>query len=213
MRECEWCLERRQGPPGQAAESPLRDPATGERFSYEIELVPPSGLRIVSEKKGERREPAFIPQPSPGYLHSFGLTRRYVVIVTQPWNFNLQAGQGRRQEGRVEDLARARGLPGRAGLRAAAARPVRGRRRGHDGRPRRAPPGLGPGRAGRQVDAGDRTGLGCHTTSRSASTGFTPARARSSGSSCRVRSRPPVPRRNIPRLATRPIPPSQRPRR
>ncbi len=68
---------------------PHRDPATGERFSYEIELVPPSGLRIVRERKGKRRELAFIPQASPGYLHSFGLTKRYVVIVTQPWNFNL----------------------------------------------------------------------------------------------------------------------------
>lgn len=68
---------------------PHHDPATGERLSYEVELVPPSGLRIVTEKKGRRRELAFIPQASPGYLHSFGLTRRYVVIVTQPWNFNL----------------------------------------------------------------------------------------------------------------------------
>ena len=68
---------------------PHFDPATGERFSYEVELVPPSGLRIVSERRGKRRELAFIPQASPGYLHSFGLTRRYVVVVTQPWNFNL----------------------------------------------------------------------------------------------------------------------------
>lgn len=68
---------------------PHHDPATGERFSYEVELVPPSGLRVVSEKKGVRRELAFIPQASPGYLHSFGLTRRYVVMLTQPYNFNM----------------------------------------------------------------------------------------------------------------------------
>lgn len=68
---------------------PHFDPATGERFSYEVELVPPSGLRIVSERRGRRRELAFIPQESPGYLHSFGLTERYVVVVTQPWNFDL----------------------------------------------------------------------------------------------------------------------------
>ena len=68
---------------------PHFDPITRERFSYEVELVPPSGLRIVSEKGGKRRELAFIPQASPGYLHSFGLTQRYVVIVTQPWNFSL----------------------------------------------------------------------------------------------------------------------------
>lgn len=79
--------ENMQGRLGTA--HPHRDPATGERFSYEIELVPPSGLRIVSERRGKKRELAFIPQASPGYLHSFGLTRRYVVVFTQPWNFNL----------------------------------------------------------------------------------------------------------------------------
>lgn len=68
---------------------PHHDPATGERFSYECELIPPSGLRIISEKKGVRRELAFIPQARPGYLHSFALTRRYVAIFTQPWEFDL----------------------------------------------------------------------------------------------------------------------------
>lgn len=68
---------------------PHFDPETRERFSYEVELVPPSGLRIVSEKGRTRRELAFIPQAMPGYLHSFGLTRRFVVIVSQPFNFNL----------------------------------------------------------------------------------------------------------------------------
>ena len=68
---------------------PHSDPATGERFSYECELIPPSGVRIVSERKGKRRELAFIPQDRPGYLHSFGLTRRYVVVFTQPWEFDL----------------------------------------------------------------------------------------------------------------------------
>ena len=68
---------------------PHHDDATGERFSYEVELVPPSGLRVISEKRGVRKELAFIPQASPGYLHSFGLTRRYVVMLTQPYNFNM----------------------------------------------------------------------------------------------------------------------------
>ena len=80
--------EMMQGRLGTA--HPHHDHATGERLSYEIELVPPSGLRIISEKRGRRRELAFIPQASPGYLHSFGLTKRYVVVVTQPWNFNFQ---------------------------------------------------------------------------------------------------------------------------
>ena len=68
---------------------PHHDPRTGERFSYEVELVPPSGLRVLSERKGVRRELAFIPQERPGYLHSFALTRRYVVLFTQPWEFDL----------------------------------------------------------------------------------------------------------------------------
>ncbi len=79
--------ERMQGKLGTA--HPHFDPETGERFSYEVELVPPSGLRVISEKGNRRRELAFIPQAMPGYLHSFGLTRRFVVIVSQPFNFNL----------------------------------------------------------------------------------------------------------------------------
>ncbi len=68
---------------------PHHDPRTGERFSYEVELIPPSGLRIVSERRGVRRELAFIPQDRAGYLHSFALTDRYVVVHTQPWEFDL----------------------------------------------------------------------------------------------------------------------------
>jgi carotenoid cleavage dioxygenase-like enzyme len=68
---------------------PHHDPRTGERFSYELDLVPPSGLRVLSERRGRRRELAFVPQDRPGYLHSFGLTDRYVVLHTQPWEFDL----------------------------------------------------------------------------------------------------------------------------
>jgi beta,beta-carotene 9',10'-dioxygenase len=70
---------------------PHHDPATGERFSYEVELVPPTmGLRVLSTSRaGARRELAFIPQEKPGYLHSFALTRRYVAVVAQPFGFDL----------------------------------------------------------------------------------------------------------------------------
>ncbi|MCB0876497.1 MAG: carotenoid oxygenase family protein [Solirubrobacterales bacterium] len=68
---------------------PHYDPRTRERFSYELELIPPSGLRVIAEKRGNRRELAFIPQDRPGYLHSFGLTRRWVVVFAQPWEFDL----------------------------------------------------------------------------------------------------------------------------
>lgn len=77
-------------PPGRMGTAhPHRDPRTGERFSYELELVPPSGLRILRERRGRRHELAFIPQERPGYLHSFGLTRRFLVVFTQPWEFDL----------------------------------------------------------------------------------------------------------------------------
>ena len=49
----------------------------------------PSGLRILSERRGRRRELAWIPDSSPGYLHSFALTPRYVAVFTQPFNFDL----------------------------------------------------------------------------------------------------------------------------
>ena len=68
---------------------PHHDPRTGERFAYECDLVPPSGLRVISERRGKRRELAFVPQAKPGYLHSFALTRRYVAVFTQPWQFDL----------------------------------------------------------------------------------------------------------------------------
>lgn len=70
---------------------PHVDATTGERFSYELELVPPSGLRVIAERVrgGGRRELAFIPQEKVGYLHSFGLTDRYVAVFTQPFGFDL----------------------------------------------------------------------------------------------------------------------------
>ena len=45
---------------------PHRDPVTGARFSYEVELVPPSGCRVVAERGGRRRELAWLPRSSPG---------------------------------------------------------------------------------------------------------------------------------------------------
>ncbi|WCB92138.1 Apocarotenoid-15,15'-oxygenase [Baekduia alba] len=69
---------------------PHHDPRTGQRFSYELELVPPSGLRVlVQGRDGTRRELAFVPQDRPGYLHSFALTPRYVAVFTQPFGFDL----------------------------------------------------------------------------------------------------------------------------
>lgn len=70
---------------------PHHDRLTGERFAYEVELVPPTqGLRLVAwSRAGVRRELAFIPQDRPGYLHSFALTERHVAVVAQPFTFDL----------------------------------------------------------------------------------------------------------------------------
>jgi carotenoid cleavage dioxygenase-like enzyme len=83
------------GVPAQASTAqmgtahPHHDPRTGERFSYEIALVPPGGVRVLAERGGRRRELAFLPEDRPGYLHSFGLTPRHVVVFTQPFTFDL----------------------------------------------------------------------------------------------------------------------------
>jgi hypothetical protein len=55
--------EMPQGRMGTA--HPHHDPRTGERFSYEIELIPPSGIKVYSERNGSRRELAFIQQERP----------------------------------------------------------------------------------------------------------------------------------------------------
>jgi carotenoid cleavage dioxygenase-like enzyme len=70
---------------------PHHDPKTGERFAYEVELVPPTmGLRLLAwSRSGQRRELAFIPQERPGYLHSFALTARHVAVIAQPFTFDL----------------------------------------------------------------------------------------------------------------------------
>jgi carotenoid cleavage dioxygenase-like enzyme len=64
---------------------PHRDPVTGTRFSYEVDLVPPSGCRVVAERGGRRRELAWLPRSEPWYMHSFALTPRYVAVVEQPF--------------------------------------------------------------------------------------------------------------------------------
>ncbi len=68
---------------------PHADPATGEAFTYETELAPPRfGTRVVATKGTVRRELAFLDAAEPGYMHSFALTPRYVVLFQQPWVIN-----------------------------------------------------------------------------------------------------------------------------
>ena len=65
---------------------PHTDPATGEDFTYETDLAfAPYGTRVIVTKTGVRRELAFLETTEPGYMHSFALTPRYVVLFQQPW--------------------------------------------------------------------------------------------------------------------------------
>ena len=60
---------------------PHGDPATGEAFTYETELAfAPYGTRVVVTKGTVRRELAYLETPEPGYMHSFALTPRFVVL-------------------------------------------------------------------------------------------------------------------------------------
>ena len=48
-------------------------------------LVGSPGYRVLVDAGARRRELAFIPRAEPGYMHSFALTRRYVVLFEQPF--------------------------------------------------------------------------------------------------------------------------------
>ncbi len=77
--------------PGTASQMgtahPHHDAATGERFSYETVLIgATSGVAVFVERAGAaKRRLAFIEQAQPRYMHSFALTRRFVVLFTQPF--------------------------------------------------------------------------------------------------------------------------------
>ncbi len=69
---------------------PCRDPERGETVAYATEFGRPSRYRIyrVPDDRPERIEIASIAVDRPAYLHSFGLTRRYVVLVEPPFVVN-----------------------------------------------------------------------------------------------------------------------------
>ena len=138
---------------------PHHDPRTGERFSYEIELVPPSGLRMFSERRGAAANSPSSPRSAPGYLHSFG--------ADAPLRGRAHPALGvRPRPASRPSTARSRDLRvGRLPALADPARRPRARRRGGDRRARallRVPPHQrlrrrrpgGPGRlrAPRQLD-------------------------------------------------------------
>jgi len=68
---------------------PHVDASTGERFTYEVDLIPPAtGYRVIVRggKGGAApRTLATIPRAEPGYMHSFALTERYLIVLEQPF--------------------------------------------------------------------------------------------------------------------------------
>jgi len=64
---------------------PHVDPETGERFTYETSLVPPSAGYVVY--RGDRPL-ATIPMDEPSYVHSFAMTRRHLVLAEYPFALN-----------------------------------------------------------------------------------------------------------------------------
>ncbi len=71
---------------------PHIDNATGERFTYEVDLIPPTtGYRVIvrgGRGTGAPRTLATIARAEPGYMHSFALTDRYLVVLEQPFIVN-----------------------------------------------------------------------------------------------------------------------------
>ena len=68
---------------------PHTDARRGDRFAYQIDFPPPSGYRVVA-RRGNRadRVLATIPAAKPGYMHSFGLTAKNVVIGEFPYRMD-----------------------------------------------------------------------------------------------------------------------------
>ena len=68
---------------------PHSDARTGERFAYQTDFAPPSGYRVLGRRgKGADRVLAAIPAAKPGYMHSFGLTQKHVVIGEFPYRLD-----------------------------------------------------------------------------------------------------------------------------
>jgi carotenoid cleavage dioxygenase-like enzyme len=67
---------------------PHEDPETGERLSYVTHFGFNSEYRVYVEENGSREVLAEIERDEPAYMHSFGMTRRYVVLAEFPFVVN-----------------------------------------------------------------------------------------------------------------------------
>ena len=56
-----------------------------ERITYEVKLLPPAEYHVRAQRGRRVRTVAQIPVEQPAYMHSFGLTDRYVVLGESPF--------------------------------------------------------------------------------------------------------------------------------
>lgn len=86
-------------PPGlHATAHPHHDPERGELVAYATHFGPRSEYRIYAQSDRSNQRPiASLPVSEPSYMHSFGLTERFAVLVTFPFVVNpLRLGLGGR---------------------------------------------------------------------------------------------------------------------
>ena len=79
-------LGRPEPSPGSVTTAhPHYDPATGEAINYAAHLSARSTYRVyATDAAGDNRVVAEVPVREPSYMHSFGMTERYVVLAEYP---------------------------------------------------------------------------------------------------------------------------------
>lgn len=77
-------------PPGQLTTAhPHHDPATGEMVNFAVHLGPRSSYRFYAQSgRDQQRIIASLPVGQPGYVHSFGMSERFLVLVEFPFVVN-----------------------------------------------------------------------------------------------------------------------------
>ncbi len=74
-------------PPGMLTTAhPHLDPARGEMLNYTAKLGPRSHYRFYGQRsRTEQRVIGDVPVRHPGYVHSFGMTERYLILAEGPF--------------------------------------------------------------------------------------------------------------------------------
>ena len=73
-------------PPGQITTAhPHHDPGRGELVNFAVKLGARSQYRFFAQRgRGEQRPLASVPVREPGYVHSFGMSERFLVLAEFP---------------------------------------------------------------------------------------------------------------------------------